>query len=120
MPVGLSTSIAKLCHFCHTDKLCEHFYRNIPAKRGKWKDCELQLRWGEWSLRTSGLAIKNRVSGVFDWAQLRFESGKRERCFCIKNQKRGVKRVLFEHFFGILGYQKAQKGLVEGVFNAIR
>ena len=120
MPIGLSTSIAKLCHFCHTDKLCEHFYRNIPAKRGKWKDCELQLRWGKCGLGASGWATKNRVSGVFGRALLRFESDKREGLFCMKNRKRGVKRVLFEHVFGIFGYQKAQKGLVDGVFNAIR
>lgn len=66
------------------------------------------------------MAIKNRVSGVFGRAVLRFESDKREGCFCIKNRKRGVKRVFFEHIFDIFGYQKAQKGLVDGVFNAIR
>ena len=38
----------------------------------------------------------------------------------MKNRKGGVKRALFEHVFGIFGYQKAQKGLVDGVFNAIR
>ena len=63
---------------------------------------------------------QNRVSGILGWAGLRFESDKREGCFCMKSREREVEIVLLRHISDILGHRKAQKRLVEGVFNAIR